>query len=71
MTGVQTCALPIFTIGEEHQEGHKLRSVSIVTSAFKLGGGQGIVGVIGPKRMRYSRLISIVDHTAKALNRKA
>ena len=59
------------TIGEEHLEGHKLRSVSIVTSAFKLGGGQGIVGVIGPKRMPYSRLISIVDHTAKALNRKA
>jgi heat-inducible transcriptional repressor len=58
------------TIGEEHREGHNLRSVSIVTSAFRLGGGQGIIGVIGPKRMPYSRLISIVDHTAKALNRK-
>lgn len=58
------------TIGEENREGHNLRSVSIVTSAFHLGGGQGIIGVIGPKRMPYSRLISIVDHTAKALNRK-
>jgi heat-inducible transcriptional repressor len=58
------------TIGEEHREGHNLRSVSIVTSAFRLGGGQGIIGVIGPKRMPYSRLISIVDHTAKALTRK-
>ncbi|MDQ2999912.1 MAG: heat-inducible transcriptional repressor HrcA [Fibrobacterota bacterium] len=58
------------TIGEEHQEGHKLRSVSIVTSAFSMGGAHGIIGVIGPKRMPYSRLISIVDHTAKALNRK-
>jgi heat-inducible transcriptional repressor len=56
------------TIGEEHREGHNLRSVSIVTSAFHLGGGQGIIGVIGPKRMPYSRLISIVDHTAKTLN---
>jgi heat-inducible transcriptional repressor len=58
------------TIGEEHREGRNLRSVSIVTSAFRLGGGQGIIGVIGPKRMPYSRLISIVDHTAKALTRK-
>lgn len=56
------------TIGEEHQEGHKLRSVSIVTSAFSLGGAHGIIGVIGPKRMPYSRLISIVDFTAKTLN---
>ncbi|HKP96027.1 MAG TPA: heat-inducible transcriptional repressor HrcA [Fibrobacteria bacterium] len=56
------------TIGEEHQEGHKLRSVSIVTSAFSLGGAHGIVGVIGPKRMPYPRLISIIDYTAKALN---
>lgn len=58
------------TIGEEHQEGQNLRSVSIVTSAFSLGGAHGIIGVIGPKRMPYSRLISIVDHTAKALNRR-
>jgi heat-inducible transcriptional repressor len=58
------------TIGEENKEGQKLRSVSIVTSAFRLGGAQGIVGVIGPKRMPYSRLISIVDHTAKALSGK-
>jgi heat-inducible transcriptional repressor len=57
------------TIGEEHTEGHKLRSVSIVTSAFGLGGAHGIVGVIGPKRMPYPRLISIIDFTAKALNR--
>jgi heat-inducible transcriptional repressor len=56
------------TIGEEHRDGHKLRSVSIVTSAFSLGGAHGLVGVIGPKRMPYSRLISIVDYTAKAMS---
>ncbi len=57
------------TIGEEHREGYPLRSVSIVTSAFSMGGSHGIVGVIGPKRMPYSRLISIVDYTAKTLSR--
>lgn len=57
------------TIGEEHREGYPLRSVSIVTSAFNMGGAHGIVGVIGPKRMPYSRLISLVDFTAKTLSR--
>lgn len=58
------------TVGEEHRDGHKLRSISIVTSAFTMGGAQGIVGVIGPKRMPYSKLISLVDYTAKTLSRK-
>lgn len=56
------------TIGEEHREGQKLRPISIVTSAFTLGGGHGVVGVIGPKRMPYSKLISIVDFMAKTLS---
>lgn len=58
------------TVGEEHREGQRLRSVSIVTAAFQLGGAHGVVGVIGPKRMPYSRLISIIDFTAKTLNGK-
>jgi heat-inducible transcriptional repressor len=58
------------TVGEEHRDGEKLRSISIVTSAFTLGGAQGTVGVIGPKRMPYSKLISLVDYTAKTLSRK-
>ncbi len=57
------------TIGEEHRQGYPLRSVSIVTSAFEMGGSHGVVGLIGPKRMPYSRLISIVDFTAKTLSR--
>ncbi len=57
------------TIGTENRDGYPLRSVSIVTSAFTMGGAQGIVGVMGPKRMPYSRLIAIVDHTAKVLSR--
>lgn len=58
------------TVGEEHRDGEKYRSISIVTSAFTLGGSQGTVGVIGPKRMPYSKLISLVDFTAKTLSRR-
>ncbi len=57
------------TIGAEN-EGGIFRSYSIITSTFNMGGVQGTVGVIGPKRMPYSRLISIVDYTASTLNRK-
>ena len=59
------------TVGEEHQEdGSLFRSLSLVTSAFASGGSQGVVGVLGPKRMPYARLIPVVDYAAKVLSRK-
>lgn len=57
------------TVGEEHRNG-RLRSISIMTSTFRMGEARGMVGVIGPKRMPYARLIPMVDYTARALNRK-
>jgi heat-inducible transcriptional repressor len=43
--------------------------VSVVTSPYKVGGEVvGTVGVIGPTRMAYDRVVSIVDVTAKLLS---
>jgi heat-inducible transcriptional repressor len=43
--------------------------VSIVTSPYKVGGEVvGTVGVIGPTRMAYERVVPIVDVTAKLLS---
>jgi len=59
------------TVGEERQEDGKLfRELSLVTSAFSWGGGQGMVGVLGPKRMPYARLVPVIDYAAKALSRR-
>ncbi len=60
-TGVQ-----IF-IGEE--SGYQaLDDCSIVTSSYRSDGEVlGVLGVIGPTRMEYERVISIVDMTAKIL----
>ena len=59
------------TVGEEHQEdGSLFRSLSLVTSAFSSGGSQGVVGVLGPKRMPYARLVPVVDYAARVLSRK-
>jgi heat-inducible transcriptional repressor len=55
------------TIGEEIERG-EIKSCSFVTSHYQAGGLKGIIGIIGPTRMRYSKLISLVDYTAKLLS---
>jgi heat-inducible transcriptional repressor len=61
------------TVGEEHREdGHLFRSLSLVTAAFTLKGGtsRGMVGVLGPKRIPYARLVPVVSYAAQCLSRK-
>ncbi len=55
------------TIGKELPQGG-IQSCSLLTSSYQAGGIKGTVGVIGPTRMPYSKLISIVDYTAKLLS---
>ncbi|HCV42755.1 MAG TPA: heat-inducible transcription repressor HrcA [Bacteroidetes bacterium] len=55
------------TIGEEHGE-EKLKQYSVVTSTYMLGDVTGAVGLIGPTRMAYARLIPLVDYVAKTIS---
>jgi heat-inducible transcriptional repressor len=55
------------TIGEENKE-ERLRDYSLITSKYEVGEVDGIVGVIGPRRMNYSKLVSLVDYMAKAIS---
>ncbi len=52
-----------------HESGYQiLDDCSIVTAPYSTGGGvAGVLGVIGPTRMAYERVIPIVDITAKLL----
>jgi heat-inducible transcriptional repressor len=54
-------------IGSENED-EKLRNYSVVTSTYSLGDVTGSVGVIGPTRMNYSRMIPLVDHVAKTIS---
>ncbi|MCX5812342.1 MAG: heat-inducible transcriptional repressor HrcA [Proteobacteria bacterium] len=46
----------------------EMRDMSIITSTYKIGEkSYGILGVIGPVRMNYSKIIPIVDYTAKTV----
>ena len=53
------------TIGSEHAN-PKLSDFTLVTSTYRIGGTSGIIGVIGPTRMPYERIASIVT-SASAL----
>lgn len=55
------------TIGEENPEG-EMQFCSIVASPYTVGEVSGSLGVLGPTRMEYSRLVSIVDYTARIVS---
>jgi len=54
-------------IGSESQV-QEMETCSLVTSTYSFGGEVlGALGVIGPRRMNYSRVIPLVDYTARLL----
>lgn len=55
-------------IGTEHVS-PEMRGFSMVLSPYSDGQRTGSVGVIGPRRMRYSRTISAVDSVSRAVSR--
>ncbi|MEZ4766792.1 MAG: heat-inducible transcriptional repressor HrcA [Calditrichia bacterium] len=54
-------------IGEEIDE-QKMAACSIITARYKIGDVSGVVGIIGPKRMNYSKFLSIVEFTARKIS---
>jgi heat-inducible transcriptional repressor len=56
------------TIGQEN-EMKELRDLSVVTATYKIGGKSlGSFGVIGPTRMDYAKVISILGYVSQSLN---
>ena len=56
------------TIGHEN-EAQELFDMSVVTATYNIGGTPlGSFGVIGPTRMDYSRIVSILDYVSNSLN---
>lgn len=58
----------VITIGKE-LDGVDLNQCSLVTSTYKVGRVKGTIGVLGPTRMPYSKLVSVVDYTSRMLTR--
>jgi heat-inducible transcriptional repressor len=54
------------TIGAEHDD-PRLDEFTVITSEYKAGALTGVIGVIGPTRMPYEKVISLVTHTSRLL----
>ena len=55
-------------IGEENEK-DELKDLSIVTFRHMVGNKDlGTIGIIGPKRMDYSKVISVMKYISKKLN---
>ncbi|MGX6591271.1 heat-inducible transcription repressor HrcA [Cetobacterium ceti] len=46
-----------------------LEDFSFVYSVYKMGDSKGVIGVIGPKRMAYSRTMGLVQHVTEEVNK--
>jgi heat-inducible transcriptional repressor len=57
------------SIGDENKD-EKFRNFSIVSKTYNVGGVNGKVAIIGPKRMDYSKMISLLDYTSRILTEK-
>ncbi|HEY4956007.1 MAG TPA: heat-inducible transcriptional repressor HrcA [Gemmatimonadaceae bacterium] len=54
------------SIGSEHND-PRLEKFTVVTAQYHAGGLSGVIGVIGPTRMPYEKVISLVTHTSKLI----
>jgi heat-inducible transcriptional repressor len=55
------------TIGAEHDD-PRLEEFTLVTAEYQVGTLAGVIGVIGPTRMPYDKVISLVGHTSRLLS---
>ena len=55
------------TIGSENSE-EALSDFTLVTAEYRVGQLEGVIGVIGPTRMPYEKVIAIVDYTSTLVN---
>jgi heat-inducible transcriptional repressor len=59
---------PQITIGTEH-EAPELLDLTVVTASYEVGHLHGVVGVIGPTRMPYDKVVAVVDCTSSLVSR--
>ncbi|HEX3927564.1 MAG TPA: heat-inducible transcriptional repressor HrcA [Gemmatimonadales bacterium] len=54
------------TIGGEH-DARGLADFTLVTSTYRRGGATGVIGVLGPTRMPYDKILGLVEHTGRLI----
>lgn len=57
----------VVVIGAENSRSG-MKKMSLVAGTYRIGGAVARMGVIGPTRMRYPRLVGLVDHFSRVLD---
>ena len=57
------------SIGEENKE-EKLKNLSVISTSYSIGDVSGKIAVIGPRRMDYSKMISLLNYTSELIIEK-
>jgi len=52
------------TIGGEHLD-PQLSDFTLITASYRAGDLRGVIGVLGPTRMPYDKIIGLVEHTSQ------
>ena len=57
-------------IGREHQA-PSMQDCALITAPYRIGGGQpvGTIGVVGPIRIEYARMMAVVNYVARHIER--
>jgi heat-inducible transcriptional repressor len=55
------------SIGNENPD-QKLIDYSVICSNYSIGDIKGNIGILGPKRMNYSKMISLIEYTSKLIS---
>jgi heat-inducible transcriptional repressor len=58
----------VITIGAENKA-REIQSCSVVSASYKAGSTTGTIGIIGPTRMPYAKLVSLVKYAAHQLSK--
>ena len=56
----------VISIGSENED-EKLNEYSLITKEYSFGETSGKVGIIGPKRMEYSKVVAMVSYLGELL----
>jgi heat-inducible transcriptional repressor len=54
------------TIGSENKD-ERLQSFSVISASYRMGNEDGVIGVIGPTRMRYEKILTLVGHMSQTV----
>lgn len=57
------------SIGSENPE-KKLKDYSVVCTTYSFGEIKGNIGIIGPKRMNYKKMVSLIEYTSKLISER-